>query len=279
MKSILVLLAALFSVNAFAVSFGPGPAKPGRFTCDLSQESGEVDAVMVVDINHGMTDHPDDWAATYTVVGKKTRDIKVPTVYAWIEEANDPEVVYGIDSVQGLFPWFGYADLGELTSGYFSVNYGVLPAQLTFTVFYGGNDIEVPLTCDIEYVEPPQASEPIPSNAGPAFECYQGDGDDRYDLIYALGDMAIVHTNDADETELIYYDSARYYPETETISGGRYILNFGGAGHDVDRFDVDASLFKLNGDKKVLLSNIMECQYADTYETDDWVRERLNRFN
>ena len=278
MRSILMLLVAIFGVNAFAL--GPGPAKPGRFSCDLSSENGETDAVMVVDINHAMTDHPDDWAASYTVYGKTTRDIKVPTVYAWVEEIYENEATYGIDSVQGLYPWFGYEDLGELTSGYFTINYGVIPAALTFTVFYGGNDIEVPLTgCEIEYVEPPQASEPTPVATEPAFVCYQGDGDDRYDLIYADGDMAIVHTNDRDETELIYYDSADYFPESETLTGGRYILNFGGTGHDVDLFDVDASLHKLAGREKVLLSNIMECEFANTRDTDEWVQERMNRFN
>ena len=183
MKSAIVMLLATLGVNTFATVPGPGPAKPGKFTCDLFSENGNVNAAMVVDINHEMTGNPDDWAASYTVIGKPTRDVKVPTVYAWVEDQYENEVTYGVDSVQGLYPWFGYEDLGELTSGYFTVDYGKIPAELKFTTFYGGNDIEVPLSCEVQYVEPNSPEPNAPT--GPEFECYQGDGDDRYDRFHA----------------------------------------------------------------------------------------------
>ncbi len=99
-----------------------------------------------------------------------------------------------------------------------------------------------------------------------SIECYQGDGDDRYDLKFQDDLMVIVHTNDSDQSEQIYYGSATYYGATKTISGGRYIVNL------ADDLRDDSSLYQLLGRQKYSMTNILECRYGSEYDIDLWVK-------
>jgi|GEM_PF-4416209 len=104
-------------------------------------------------------------------------------------------------------------------------------------------------------------------------ECSQGDGDDWYALKSAENYMVVVHTIDDDLSEIIHFDNAEYFSSTETVSSGRYILSFGGQGQNVDIFDVDASFYKLEGQSKVLLSDIMECFPARHTDIESWLED------
>ena len=93
-----------------------------------------------------------------------------------------------------------------------------------------------------------------------SIECQQDQGDDRYDLLLSEPHLVIVHTNDSDETSTPFYDTATLYEDTQTISGGRYIVNLNMEGY--------SSLYKLVGREKVLLSDTLYCNETENTDTD-----------
>lgn len=106
-------------------------------------------------------------------------------------------------------------------------------------------------------------------------DCVQDEGGDRYDLILDSNNMAIVHTNDSDESELVYYDYADVYSNTEytkTISGGRYIVQLESRNNGY----FIGSLFKLEGRKKIQLGSKLDCYDGSSLNIDAWLSEYLN---
>jgi hypothetical protein len=106
-------------------------------------------------------------------------------------------------------------------------------------------------------------------------DCVQDEGDDRYNLIFDHNNMAIIHTNDSNETELAYYDYAEVYSNTEytkTISGGRFIVKL----ESRDNGYFIGSLFKLEGRNKVQLGSRLDCWDAPSFDIDTWLSEYLD---
>lgn len=96
-----------------------------------------------------------------------------------------------------------------------------------------------------------------PADEFAAMECYQADGDDRYDVKTVNGRTVIIHTNDNDIKSIEYYDISETYPETKTLSAGRFIVNY-----DKDGY---STLSKKVGNAKQELTSILQCEenYSD----------------
>ncbi len=102
--------------------------------------------------------------------------------------------------------------------------------------------------------------------------CNQAEGDDYYSLAYDKDAqfMAILHTNDSNESDVVFSDYAEYFPSEKTISGGRYIVNIDGGvlqGH--------STLYRLEGKTPVLLTNILECAERENVDINSWIRKTL----
>ncbi len=104
--------------------------------------------------------------------------------------------------------------------------------------------------------------------------CSQSDGDDRYDLAFdkKAQFMAIIHTNDSDESEVTFSDYATYSSSTKTISGGRYIVNIDGG-----YYEGESALYELEGEKEVELTDMLQCSERDDVDINSWVRSYLKK--
>lgn len=112
-------------------------------------------------------------------------------------------------------------------------------------------------------------------NAYSFFECIQNRNGERLLLAFQKERMGIVKLSDDEGNEIVYFGKAQYFDETETLWGGRYILNFLGTGQDIDLYDLGANLYILEGRKKVFLAQFINCFEFSHKDLESWIAQVL----